>query len=645
MSEASEAVQKMLKKAMAQLGKGGDMFNKWVGNSSGTAWCATFVCWVVYQGFGSNYTKYITKTAVATIPRDSVNAGKATWVKKPGESKCTTPQPGDIWAKYSCGSNYGHTGLVYSVDTKNKMITTIEGNWSNRVASNKFPYSKFYCIARPKWGKVGKITGDDEEGSGVDMQQAIQKLFSSDNFKYVDREEKVDTESAMYKFKSALQSSIKNLSNTNFSSNGATSESLANLYNNLISTSETTKKKQKLTTITDLVSFPTLVEAPIVEVSFNGITIGGYGNSGDKYPNYISSMEIQKTNGKINQYTINIIHQIRPGEDPNTIDRLLSRTGYRNTLKIKYGDSNYSMLFKEDQAIINDATQSEDPTSSTITYTIKAVSSVDMIDNMYYTFPSVSEKPSSVIYNLLYNNPQTSSILLEGFSGMQDKNKVIEKGLIPTTDSIVNIGGMNDVQITDYLTHVVSTMTNSNLTSSYYLNYVDDYSTDLNGSYFKISEVTNTQSLSTSLEKGLYSIDVGYPGNNFVISFNLNENAYWPIVYEYNSTLPYYNYDIDNNGNISKNSTLSLYKNSKYQTSGIVEENWWKNVTEFPVTATLTLKGLIKPVILTSYIYINALFYGKQDLASGLYTVTGQTDELSSSGYTTTLTLLRTASS
>ena len=42
-----------------------------------------------------------------------------------------------------------------------------------------------------------------------------------------------------------------------------------------------------------------------------------------------------------------------------------------------------------------------------------------------------------------------------------------------------------------------------------------------------------------------------------------------------------------------------------------------------------------------TYIRVNTLFFGEKDIASGLYVVTDQTDSISGSGYTTTLTLLR----
>lgn len=64
-------------------------------------------------------------------------------------------------------------------------------------------------------------------------------------------------------------------------------------------------------------------------------------------------------------------------------------------------------------------------------------------------------------------------------------------------------------------------------------------------------------------------------------------------------------------------------------------------MTEFPITATLTIKGLMRPSILMSKVRINSYFYGIKHISSGLYIITRQEDSVSSSGYRTTLTLTR----
>ena len=67
-------------------------------------------------------------------------------------------------------------------------------------------------------------------------------------------------------------------------------------------------------------------------------------------------------------------------------------------------------------------------------------------------------------------------------------------------------------------------------------------------------------------------------------------------------------------------------------------------MTTFPVTATLRIKGLIRPAMLMTYVRVNAFFYGQRHIASGIYIITKQEDSISSNGYRTTLSLTRIAS-
>lgn len=64
-------------------------------------------------------------------------------------------------------------------------------------------------------------------------------------------------------------------------------------------------------------------------------------------------------------------------------------------------------------------------------------------------------------------------------------------------------------------------------------------------------------------------------------------------------------------------------------------------MTSFPVTATLTMRGLLKPSFLTNYIKINVVFYGQKHITSGLYAITEQNDVLSGNGFRTTFSLVR----
>lgn len=64
-------------------------------------------------------------------------------------------------------------------------------------------------------------------------------------------------------------------------------------------------------------------------------------------------------------------------------------------------------------------------------------------------------------------------------------------------------------------------------------------------------------------------------------------------------------------------------------------------MTSFPIKTTLKLKGLLKPTILMSYIYLDVRFYGQKHYSSGYYVITKQQDSISAQGFRTTLSLLK----
>ena len=66
-------------------------------------------------------------------------------------------------------------------------------------------------------------------------------------------------------------------------------------------------------------------------------------------------------------------------------------------------------------------------------------------------------------------------------------------------------------------------------------------------------------------------------------------------------------------------------------------------MTQFPITATMTLKGLLRPAMLMTYVKVYAYFYGRPHISSGIYIITKQEDSVSESGYRTTLSLTRIA--
>lgn len=636
-NKSNKAINEMLKKAYAELGyteeKGGyTKFGKWYGLPT-SDWCAMFVCWTVYQGFGDAWTDYISKTAIANLPKLCVQHGKADWVRTPDGENKMKPQPGDIWAV----RNYGHTGMVYEVD--GDTIVTIEGNHSNKVASVRRKISSMTCIVRPHWGVPASTGG----GSGVDLQQTIKTLLSSDSYTYMDLSKKEKKElKEVTEYKDAVAGTLRNLrkninNNTQLSVNSVVDEALVSAVELLENEARKEIKKQASKTKGTLLSFPTWVQAPTVVITLNGITIGGYGNSGDKYPNYIRGLEAVKLNGRINEYTINLVHQIRFGEDPNTIDKLLSNTGYENKIHIKYGDSSVGMYYNEVEAVIRDVTYNESPQSSTITYTIKAISSIGAATSAYGNYASVTDKPSNIIRNLLYDNPNTSRVLQDKFAGMRDRQLVEKYGLIPNTDEVTTIGAMNNVDVVTYLTHVISCMHND--LSTYYLNYIDDKDNKLGGNHFKITEVSKTAVADNTIGQ-CYYVNVGYPTNNNVLNFTVDEDIYFPMIEEYQGNIKEYDYDIDNSGNIIQKQVNNMLTDN-FGNQGNAESGWWNFITNYPIKSSLTIQGLISPIMLMTDIYIDANYYGWTDYTSGIYKVTGQLDKIDSTGCTSTLKLIK----
>lgn len=76
-----------------------------------------------------------------------------------------------------------------------------------------------------------------------------------------------------------------------------------------------------------LLTGASLVQAPFIVVEIAGISFGKYIRDKGQvvYPNYLQSLQVQKVNGALNTYTISLVYAIKQGDDPNLIDKVLSR--------------------------------------------------------------------------------------------------------------------------------------------------------------------------------------------------------------------------------------------------------------------------------------------------------------------------------
>lgn len=403
-------------------------------------------------------------------------------------------------------------------------------------------------------------------------------------------------------------------------------------------------------------SVPTLVESPFIIVTIGKYTLGSY--TGNKtttslgmlaqvnFPNFVNSLNITKVNGTVNTYTIGIVYQIAPDDDPNLIDKIFSSVSATRKLSLSYGDwRNPASIYKEETALITNVTSSLDMSASKITYTVQCVSDALSLASAVYDFPAREAKPSDIIKEMLKD---VSYGLLSVFKGMVDFRRVLTNGLIASNDKKVKIEARQNMNIIEYLNFLVGAMTPVDSKSedtiiqsgNYFLAIHDDITNALGGTYFEVKEVKADTKVSNY---DVYEVDVGYPGDNFVTQFNLTNNQQYTILYDYAGKIEQtkYIYSIDNNGQLSTQYAPSIARSKSLYKVTEQNKNWWSKVTQFPIEATLTIKGLTRPSILMSQVRINTVMYGQKHISSGLYIITKHQDKLDSNGYTTTLTLLR----
>lgn len=407
-----------------------------------------------------------------------------------------------------------------------------------------------------------------------------------------------------------------------------------------------------------LVSFPSLVQAPFVIVNIGGYTFGNVDRQqGSKslnvtFPDMIQSLRVTKVNGELNTYTITLQYGIAPGRDPNLIDKVLGHVASTREISIQYGDwQQPESIFKDERAIITNVKTSISFASSQIVYNITCVSDAYRLKGTAYNFPPRFAKPSDVLKELIYSKKYG---LQDVFKGMLNRDSINE--LIQSNDKAVQLQGQTQTDVISYMTYLVNSMIPLTSSSSnkekkgyYKLQISDDAKSKYNGSFFKVSEVqsnvitTNKTLQPTNTTGNIYTIDIGYPGDNFVTNFSLKDDENWAILYDNNEDIQQeqYQYRIDTFGNLQNNNSPSITRSKSLMKTTASDESWWTQVTQFPISANLSIKGLMRPTILMSYIYLDVVFYGMRHISTGTYFITKQVDEISSNGYSTNLELTR----
>ncbi len=377
---------------------------------------------------------------------------------------------------------------------------------------------------------------------------------------------------------------------------------------------------------------------------------GFYSTYQVKYPNYIQSLTVTKINGQVNQYVLNIVYPITQFDDPNFFEKVFSSISNTRKIIFSYGDSAVpSYTYKNEEAIITKITQGFNLEASSISYQIEAVSGAALTADGTITELSsgAAVKPSEKIKSLFRSNKS----LQDTFTGMRVSD--LDK-LIAGDDQPVVLDSKRNISALDYIAYLAGCMipsgTKPGLSKDIYILTVhDDTILDSTydpssfggrgGPYFKITKTSYAAEHSDA-----YEVDIGYNTSTIVRNFNIEQNENFSLYYDYQSDIHSEEYVRRLN---KQGEWETVYSPNFMLRAGEFDAKandmiWWTKATKYPITANITIQGLLRPATLMQYLRLNVIFPGgHKHLASGLYIVTRQVDSINSQGYTTQLSLTR----
>ena len=410
------------------------------------------------------------------------------------------------------------------------------------------------------------------------------------------------------------------------------------------------------------------IQVPWIKVVIGEYVFGVFSSSKNKkdiqgfsqtynvtYPNYVQRLSITKINGQVNQYTLSIVYPVRSCDDPNFFEKVFSSVETTRKIVFTYGDCAMpTYIYKDEEAIITNIQQSFDLQGSTISYTVNAVSGAILAGSGTYNFISdnLPHKPSDLIKQMFKNKTYG---LQEIFKGMSVKNldKLIEGG-----DQAVRLDSKLNMSALDYIKYLVSCMrpagtktVNINTTiyiltihdDTVYDKYYEDtgLTNDLSivGPYFRVSSSNHLIQQSDA-----FNIDVGYNTSTIVSSFSIQNNENYSIYYDYQGKLNQNSYvrRLNSSGNWEDVYAPAISSKNEQFLTRPEDTSWWTKITKYPISATITIQGLLRPASLMSYVRLNVIFPGgHKHISSGLYIITKQVDQIDDNGYKTTLSLTK----
>jgi hypothetical protein len=365
-----------------------------------------------------------------------------------------------------------------------------------------------------------------------------------------------------------------------------------------------------------------------------------------QYPQYIQQLEVEKINGQVNTYRLSIDYPITQHDDPNFFEKVFSSVSKTRKIIFTYGDAETpAYIYKNEEAIITGVQQQFNLVGSSISYTVTAVSSASLTTDWNITVPSTGKKvkPSDEIKKLFKSNKS----LQNTFTGMKVSDL---DTLIPGDDMAVEIESKQNISVIDYINYLAGCMipagSGPGLSKEIYvMSIFDDSITSAskplskNGPYFKVSKV------STIMDQGdAYEIDIGINTSTIVRAFTIENNENYSLYYNYQEQAHPEDYvrRLNKDGEWEDvYAPTKMIRENKYDTKA-TDQIWWTKVTQFPINASIQVQGLLRPATLMQYVKLNVIFPGgSKHIASGLYIVTKQVDNLGPEGYATNLRLTR----
>lgn len=398
------------------------------------------------------------------------------------------------------------------------------------------------------------------------------------------------------------------------------------------------------------------LESPFLIVNIDGTKLGAFtqgqrkllstehGELFDKtvFPNFIKGATIKKNaNGMVNQYTLYLTYQISQYDDPNFIEKLFSRISNGRKIRVSYGDyMNPTHAFREEECIVSDIERQISPKENRIDYVVSAVSATSLKIGKTWNFPARKARPSTVLREIIYNKEYG---LLDVLPGMRESDKVDQLGLLSANDIEVQILPRQNTSVIDYIKYLVGCMKDSDTfiqPTIYVLCFDGDVLGQMGGAYVKLVRLDEQDSSDE------WTVDVGYPGTTDVFDFKLTETNMYSILFKYNQATEQNGSNTTRRELNEKGKVVSIFRqplavDPLLQRTTEVAANWWSQMVNYPLSGLLTIRGLIRPSILTSAVNINHWFYGQKFNTSGRYRIMSDTVRLNANGFFEDLGIIR----